>query len=254
MEDSELFIGTSGWSYKHWAAIFYPQQTKPAQYLEYYVTRFNCVEINSSFYHLPQKKTAESWMKRTPGSFWFCPKLSRLITHQKRLNDIEEPLELFFSVFEVMKVRMGPVLIQLPPGMKYDEARIREVLALLREKYKEYRFAFEVRHQSWACDSFFNLLREYQTALVFADSGNRFPPFHDEMTTDLVYLRFHGPGDLYASEYSEYDMAAYAEKIQGWLEEGLQVWAFFNNDYQGYAVKNAEQLKSIIHGFHSDKS
>ncbi|MEN6455525.1 MAG: DUF72 domain-containing protein [Prolixibacteraceae bacterium] len=254
MENSKLFIGTSGWSYTHWADIFYPPGIKPIQYLEYYLTRFNCVEINSSFYHLPRRTTVESWMKRTPESFWFCPKLSRFITHQKRLKDIDEPLEFFFNVFEAMKVRTGPVLIQLPPGMKYDEVRIRDVLDLFRKKYSNYRFAFEVRHQSWISDSFFNLLREYQAALVFADSGNRFLPFHEEITTDMVYLRFHGPGDLYASEYSEYDLALYAEKIHRWLDRDLQVWAFFNNDCNGYSVRNAELLKTIIHGFYSDKS
>ncbi len=246
MEKPKLFIGTSGWSYKDWADIFYPTEIKPAQYLEYYMTRFNCVEINSSFYHLPQKKTVESWMKRTPDSFWFCPKLSRFITHQKRLKDIEEPLAFFFNVFEPMKPRMGPVLIQLPPGMKYDEAHTRDVLALLHKEFNDYRFALEVRHPSWITSSFFNLLRDYRIAFVIADSGNRFLPYHEEITTDLVYLRFHGPGELYASEYSEFDLARYGEKIINWLDEGMEIWTFFNNDYYGYSIKNAEELKRII--------
>lgn len=108
-----LFIGTSGWSYKHWSGIFYPENIKPGQYLEHYLTKFDFVELNSSFYHLPKETTIAGWMQRTPDNFKFCPKLSRFITHQKRLLQIEEPLEKYFALFDKMKIRLGPVLIQL---------------------------------------------------------------------------------------------------------------------------------------------
>src|SRR5512137_1590214 len=116
MESPLLHVGTSGWSYKHWAEVFYPKDIRSDKYLEYYITRFACVELNSSFYNLPRETTVAGWMNRTPGTFRFCPKLSRLITHQMQLVNIEEALQRFFYVFEIMKDRLGPVLVQLPPG------------------------------------------------------------------------------------------------------------------------------------------
>lgn len=242
---SRLYIGTSGWSYKHWEGIFYPKEVKLAKYLEYYTTKFNCVELNSSFYHLPQKKTVSGWVQRTPDAFKFCPKLSRYITHQKKLIDIEEPLQKFFDLFEEMKKKLGPVLIQLPPGLEFDPSLIEEFLELLKKRYHSHRFAIEVRNRTWITDHFFNLLEKYGIAFVIADSGTRFP-YHETVTTDFVYLRFHGHESLYASNYSEADLAGYAQKIKHWLEQGNKVWGFFNNDFHGFAVKNAERLRNLI--------
>lgn len=240
-----LYIGTSGWSYKHWHGIFYPEDLKPVKYLEYYTTRFSCVELNSSFYHLPQKRTVSGWMSRTPGSFIFCPKLSRYITHQMKLSNVEEALQKFFDVFEGMKAKLGPVLVQLPPQLEYDESRIRYFLELLIKQYDEYRFAIEIRHKSWINHNFFDLLSQSKVAFVIADSGERFP-YHEAVTTDFVYLRLHGREQLYASDYSEDDLQQYAGKISGWLNDNKNVWVFFNNDYHGFAVNNAEKLKETI--------
>lgn len=244
-ETSGLFIGTSGWSYKHWASIFYPENLKPDHYLEYYTARFECVELNSSFYHLPKETTVTGWMQRTPDNFKFCPKLSRFITHQKRLSQVEEPLKNYFAVFEPMKSRLGPMLIQLPPGLPCDQSLISDFLNQIKEQYNDYRFAIEVRHRSWITDAFFDLLSKFGIAFVLADSGNRFP-YHEVVTTDFVYLRFHGHEELYASEYSEPDLIRYAQKITNWLGQDKEVWAFFNNDYHGFAVKNAKQLTELI--------
>jgi uncharacterized protein YecE (DUF72 family) len=120
----KLHIGTSGWSYKHWSGIFYPIDLKPDKYLEFYTTKFACVELNSCFYHLPLKTTVSGWMNRTPETFRFSPKLSRYITHQMQLLNIEAAAKNFFDVFEGMKSRLGPVLIQLPPGLSYDKPLI----------------------------------------------------------------------------------------------------------------------------------
>jgi uncharacterized protein YecE (DUF72 family) len=240
-----LFIGTSGWSYRHWSGIFYPKNVKPAQYLEYYLTNFSCVELNSSFYHLPRKSTVKGWMKRTPESFRFCPKLSRFITHQKRLVDSQEALSKYFDLFQDLKARMGPVLIQLPPGLKYDRSLIADFSNLLKVQYHQYQFAIEIRHRSWIQDAFFQLLSQYGIAFVMADSGNRFP-YHEVDTANFVYLRLHGPEKLYASDYDESDLFKYAEKIINWLNEELEVWVFFNNDFGGFAVKNAMRLYEML--------
>lgn len=240
-----LFIGTSGWSYKHWAGTFYPENVKSAGYLEYYTTNFNCVELNSSFYHLPLKTTVAGWVRRTSEPFMFCPKISRYVTHLKRLVNVEESLNLYFDVFEGMKARLGPVLIQLPPGLSFDKQLINNFLDLLTGKYGDYRFAIEARHKSWFTDDCFKLLEPYNTALVIADSGRRYP-YYEVATADSVYFRFHGHEQLYASDYSEQELQYYAGKMIGWLKENKEVWAFFNNDFQGFAPKNAKRLKEII--------
>lgn len=240
-----LYIGTSGWSYKHWHGIFYPEDLKPGKYLEYYTTRFTCVELNSCFYHLPQKKTVDSWINRTPGSFIFCPKLSRYITHQMKLSNVDEALQKFFGLFEEMKEKLGPILVQLPPQLSYDESRISYFLELLKKQYNEYRFAIEIRNKTWINDNFFDLLAQYGVAFVIADSGDRYP-YHETVTTNFVYLRLHGREQLYASDYSENDLQQYTGKISGWLSDGKEVWVFFNNDYHGYAVKNAEMLRAML--------
>ena len=245
MEIKRLHIGTSGWSYNHWNGVFYPPEVKPAQYLEYYQTWFDCVELNSSFYHLPKKMTASGWMDRTPENFRFCPKMSRFITHQRRLLYAEEALQNFFDVFDVMSTRVGPVLIQLPPGLHYDLPRLSDFLNYLCEHYPEYRFAIEVRHESWLRDEFFDLLRQKNMTFVIADSGKRYPSA-EVVTGNFVYLRFHGNVKLYATDYRVYELQEYAEKIRIWISEGKEVWAFFNNDFEGYAVKNAVELKNIL--------
>jgi uncharacterized protein YecE (DUF72 family) len=245
MKSPDLYIGTSGWSYKHWSGIFYPEDTKPDRYLEYYITKFSCVELNASFYHLPLKTTVSGWMTRTYETFRFCPKLSRFITHQMQLVNIEGALQKFFEVFEAMKERLGPVLIQLPPGLSYDKPLICNFFNLIKENYGQYRYAIEVRNKTWVNDDFFDLLEQFGIANVIADSGNRYP-YYEAITADNVYLRFHGREQLYASDYSETILKQYGEKIRNWLDDGKVVWVFFNNDYYGFAVKNAERLREII--------
>ncbi|HLO60006.1 MAG TPA: DUF72 domain-containing protein [Bacteroidales bacterium] len=241
MDNDKLHIGTSGWSYKHWHHIFYPDDLTSAKYLEYYITQFDCVELNSSFYHLPLNTTVEGWMRRTPPDFIFCPKLSRYITHQLRLNNAQEALERFFGIFDIMKSRLGPVLIQLPPGLRFEGNKVRSFFNILNQYYGEYRFALEIRHKSWITDEAFKILEENRIAFTIADSGERYP-YYETTTTDFVYLRFHGNGQLYASDYNPNELTEYARKIGKWLEEGKQVWVFFNNDIHGYAVQNARSL------------
>jgi uncharacterized protein YecE (DUF72 family) len=218
---------------------------KSVQYLEHYFTRFNCVELNSSFYHLPKETTVEGWVLRTPDTFRFCPKLSRHITHKKRLMETGDSLERFFTLFEAMESRLGPILIQLPPGLLFDRSLTEEFLILLSKYGHDYRFALEARHTSWIRDEVFDLMTQYDVAFVMADSGKRFPNC-EVITTDFVYLRFHGPEKLYASGYASDFLQAYAGKIAEWLAQGKTVWAFFNNDFHGFAVKNADQLRTMV--------
>jgi uncharacterized protein YecE (DUF72 family) len=205
---------------------------------------FECVELNSSFYHLPLEKTISGWTQRTSESFRFCPKLSRLITHQMQLVNTGGALKSFFSLFEGMKSRLGPVLIQFPPQLSFDRKLISGFFNIIRQEYNQYRIAVEVRNRSFINDDFLELLSGSGMAFVIADSGGRYP-YTEAVTSDIVYLRFHGREKLYASDYSDDDLGYYSGRIAGWLEEGKEIWAFFNNDFYGFAVKNALRLMEM---------
>ena len=240
-----LHIGTSGWSYKHWAGLFYPEGVKPAKYLEYYVTEFDCVELNASFYRTPSIKTVEGWVRRTPASFRFCVKMNRFITHLKKLVDTAEPLERFLAVFDPLRDRLGPFLVQLPPNLRFDSSLAEAFLQLLASHRNIGKFALEARHDSWFTPESIFLLRHYGIVNVIADSGGRFAET-EALTNPTVYLRFHGRSGLYSSRYSIEELTDYARKVTSWLSEGGEVWAFFNNDVDGHAIHNARELHTLV--------
>lgn len=242
---SDPYIGTSGYSYNHWwDGVFYPADVKPSRWLEYYAKYFNTVELNVSFYRLPKKETFEGWRKRTPENFKFVAKGSRFITHIKKLKDVEEPLEVFFKNAPGLKNKLEAVLWQLPPGLKVDIEKLKGFCESL-EKWKKIRQAFEFRHQSWFCERVYEVLRQHNFSLCVAHSG-RWPPV-EEVTADFVYFRFHGGGDvLYSSNYTEKELKNWAAKAKNYLKQEKDVFAYFNNDAHGYAVKNAMRLKELL--------
>jgi uncharacterized protein YecE (DUF72 family) len=232
-------IGTSGWSYKHWAGSYYPDGLKQSEYLSYYSRDFNAAEINTSFYRLPKKETIAGWSKQVDDDFVFCPKMSRYLSHMKKLHDATEPVDRFCNLFEDIKSRLGPVLIQLPENVRYHQELTEEFYKILRVK-KDFSFALEVRHDSWFCEESIALMKHYDICLVMAHS-EKFP-YLEAITCKNVYLRFHGPGALYSSSYSDEFLEFYAAKIKKWEREGYCVWVFFNNDVNGYALENAKKL------------
>ena len=241
---NRVWIGTSGWSYRHWRGVFYPKEVKPAGFLEYYTRHFDCVELNASFYRLPKKETVAGWVQRTPGYFRFAAKLHRLVTHQKKLHLVEEALAAYFSVMEALKPRLGPILIQLPPSLSFDAERVDRFLRLLTTDYGSYRYALEARHNSWMNEEALTLLKRYAISWTIAHS-DRFP-YLEAVTAPWVYLRFHGPGRLYASNYTDEMLAPFADRIARWVQQGHTVWAFFNNDVGGHAVRNALTLRRMV--------
>lgn len=241
---AKIHIGTSGWSYKHWKEIFYPQKMKATDYLQFYSTHFNVTEINSSFYRLPISTTIDHWIEQVPDDFFFCPKMSRYLSHMKKLNDPEEPLARFFKLFEPMKKQMGPVLIQLPANASFNESRDRRFYEILEQLYPEYSFAMEVRHESWYSADSLNQMEKYNIAFVIAQS-DRFP-YQEFVTANDIYIRFHGPDALYASPYTMEVLEKYAEKFLSWKAAGHNVWVFFNNDIDGHALTNAKQLIGMV--------
>ena len=241
----KIHIGTSGWSYKHWKTIFYPPKLPATRWLEFYVQHFKTTELNTSFYRLPLHQTVINWTKRVPKDFLFCVKMSRYLTHLKKLKEPEETLEKFFDVFEPMKAMMGPVLIQLPPSLKFNFDTADELYSLLRKKYRKFEFVMEVRHTTWLEEVSLTLMSKYDIGLVISQSGDQFP-YSEMITAKTIYLRFHGPGELYASSYSDEMLLDFAAKFKIWVKEGHEVWAFFNNDIHGHAIKDAKRLMELI--------
>ncbi len=241
----KLHVGTSGWTYKHWVGPFYPRGTKQRDFLEYYAQQFDCVELNATFYRLPGEKMVGGWADRTPEGFSFCPKLSRLITHQKRLAGTGDLLQRFLDRLSPLQGKLGPVLIQLPPSLAFEQGPVEEFGQLIGEIAPQWQFALEARHRSWLDEQAVDTLAAHGIGWVIADSGDRFP-YQEEVTANFVYLRFHGPEELYASAYTDEQLSNYADKAASWLARGLDVWAMFNNDTEAYAVRNALLLHELV--------
>jgi uncharacterized protein YecE (DUF72 family) len=243
----EIYIGTSGYNYKHWwSGVFYPQEVPPSKWLEYYCQYFKTVELNVTFYRLPRESVFQSWYRRTPRSFLFTLKGSRLITHLKRLQDCEEPLRAFVNGVNFLKEKAKVVLWQFPPKFKVVPERLRVFIELLQKYIPKLRHVFEFRDESWLSEKVYKYLPHQNFTICQADH----PKFNFEIPCwgNFVYLRRHGASSLYRSFYSDEELSADAEKIKAWVEEGRDVFVYFNNDAKGYAVKNALTLKEMLKG------
>ncbi|OEU79612.1 MAG: hypothetical protein BA865_10990 [Desulfobacterales bacterium S5133MH4] len=235
----ELRIGTSGWTYDHWKKLFYPENLPKSRWLEYYGKHFDTVELNATFYRLPKPKTFENWKRRTPDYFLWAVKANKYITHTKRLKEPVEALERFYAAASGLEEKLGPILFQLPPSLSFDEKKFNNFCQYLNPSQ---RHTLEVRHPSWISDRLFSILKKFNIALCIADTAGRYP-YHEVVTADFLYIRLHGSKKLYASEYSEGELQAWAEKITGWSKD---TYLYFDNDFGGYAVKNAKRLKKIL--------
>jgi uncharacterized protein YecE (DUF72 family) len=234
-------IGTSGWNYPHWRERFYPKAMPANRLLPYYCEHFNTVEINNSFYHLPSRQTIEQWREIVPAGFVFAVKASRYITHMKKLKDPTAGLSNFLPVVEGLGNRLGVVLFQLPPRWGFDEARFADFLAALPRKV---RCAFEFRDASWQNDRCYALLERYNcAACIFELAGER-SPF--AVTADFVYVRLHGPSGAYEGNYSGQALRAWADRLKAWMEQGHDVYCYFDNDQNAYAVSNARKLLGMM--------
>lgn len=240
----KVFIGTSGYTYPHWRDRFYPPDISQSKWLEYY-TRFFCtVELNVTFYRLPKKEAFLGWYRRTPEDFTFAVKGSRFITHIKRLNIAGDSLKLLFSRITHLREKLGVVLWQLPPKFKADKKRFANFLKELRS-YRRFRHAFEFRDETWQDKEIFRLIEEEGACLCKAD----WPAFSEALPQigNFVYIRRHGAqGELYGGCYSKRQIQRDAEAIETYIMEGKDVFIYFNNDAQAWAIKNALSLKEIL--------
>lgn len=250
---AKIFIGTSGFTYQHWKGLFYPQDLRQKDWLEYYTKYFETVEINASFYHQMPRKVYENWRARTPKDFLFSVKGSRFITHIKRLKDCRQEVERFLTSAFGLEEKLAVVLWQLPPRWTADPKRLKEFLDVIGDgsspprvtrRLNRVRHAFEFRDKSWLDPQIWGFLKDYRCALVIQDSPSW--PTAEVTTCDFTYLRFHGRQSLYGSCYNKAELEAWAEKIKKLAGEGLDVFVYFNNDVGGYAVRNAKELKKLL--------
>ena len=209
--------------------------------LDYYTRHFRSVEINSSFYRLPEKKTLQHWYESTPRDFLFTAKASRYITHMKKLREPEKTVPVFLDRISILGDKLGPILFQLPPHWHFNAERLRTFLDSLSS---EFRYAFEFRDRSWLNPQAYELLTRHDVSFCIYELEGFITP--DESTSDYIYVRLHGPGDAYQGSYRYKALSARAETFTDWVHQGKNVWCYFDNDQYGYAAINADQLQKIL--------
>jgi uncharacterized protein YecE (DUF72 family) len=248
---AEIYIGTSGWHYTHWLGIFYPPEVKGYYELKFFSQSFNSVENNSSFYRISKESTYKTWDRMTPESFKFSLKLNKEITHTHRLeltDDVKEKIGVILTSTQVLKEKLGTIVIQLPASFKKDTKRLNTFLAYFSKQIKVLAYkpdvAIEFRSKAWFDNDVYELLEKYNVALVSAQSS-RYPGMK-RITADTCYIRLHGPEKLFASSYSLEQLEEWAAYIRSVSKKVKRVYVYFNNDFHGYALKNAKELKEIL--------
>ena len=241
MRKGKIYIGTSGWHYKHWKGTFYPPDIKESQQLEAYQKYFSTVEINNSFYMLPAAETFENWRKSTPEHFVFAVKGSRYLTHMKKLIVEKSAISKFFTHASKLEEKLGVVLFQLPPRWKVNTQRLKDFITALPDGY---RFTFEFREHSWYNDEVYTILNDNNCAFCIYELQYHISPL--EVTADFVYVRLHGPGNKYQGSYNEKTLNEWASRCKEWQKQGRDVFIYFDNDQHGYAAFNAVRLNELV--------
>ncbi|HEV7351458.1 DUF72 domain-containing protein [Telluribacter sp.] len=238
-----IHIGTSGWSYDHWQGVLYPAPTPVAKRLHYYIQHFQTVELNSSYYHWPREQTFAGWRERLPEGFQLTVKAPRGLTHAKKLNGPEPWIERIKNCWHILGEKRAIFLVQLSPNFGYDYDR----LAYFLEKVPKWiKLTVEFRHPGWHQEPIFNLLEQHQAAYCIM-SGAKLPCIL-RATAPFVYIRMHGPDTerLYGGSYSDNDLHWWADRCREWESAGKEVYVYFNNDWEGNAVRNAFTLRSFL--------
>lgn len=238
---SDLWIGTSGWVYRHWMGIFYPKGMPSEAQLPFFARHFPTVEVNFSFYRLPERAVFETWCRQTPPSYLFAVKASRYLTHMKKLKEPQEPLERLMERATGLAEKLGPVLFQFPHTWRANVPRLREFLDALGP-YAPQRFAFEFRHQSWLTREVYELLERSGAALCLPVHPDL--PLDPHLTTDWTYIRFHA--GLHGIGYSGDELRFWADRIASYRQHGATVYAYFNNDLEGHALRDARTLMDLL--------
>lgn len=236
---SRVWIGTSGWMYAHWRARFYPSVLPTSEQLSFYAAQFDTVELNNSFYRQPARDRFEAWGRAVPEGFVFAVKGSRYVTHIKRLAAEQESVDRVVDSARGLGDHLGPILFQLQANFRADVPRLQAFVAKLPA---DVRFTFEFRHDSWFTPAVFSLLEADRIALCIPDAPNL--PQILQVTADFTYIRFHhGPHGV---GYGTPTLQTWADRIQAWRGQGLDVYAYFNNDADAWAIRNARTLTSLL--------
>lgn len=231
-------VGTSGYQYDHWRGVFYPPAVPKRQWFAHYAKRFDTVEINNTFYHLPSAAAFDRWREQAPPGFCYVLKFSRYGSHIKKLKNAEQSIGLFLERAERLGDLLGPILVQLPPRWHADPQRLASFLSAAPRRR---RWAVEFRDPSWLCEAVFRVLRDSNAALCVHDQIDDHPR---DPTADWVYLRFHGAGN--GGCYSHQYLTARSQEMRRHLADGRDVYAYFNNDAEGYAVRDAARLRQYV--------
>lgn len=234
-------IGTSGWHYAHWRGPFYPAHMKPERMLGFYAQHFDTVEINNSFYRLPQKAVLKRWAETVPKDFEFAVKASRFITHVKKLKDPHKPVATFLERVEVLDAKLGPILFQLPPGWRVNVQRLQAFLEALPEGFS---YAFEFRNPSWFNETVFSLLESHGVGFCVYELGGHISP--RRATGRIGYIRLHGPDEKYTGFYTKRRLIRWARLLRSWHHENRSAYCYFDNDQNAYATSDAHSLREKL--------
>ena len=238
---AEIRIGTSGWQYKPWLGRFYPARWPKSKMLAFYEEHFDTVEINNSFYRLPVETALQDWRASTHANFLFAVKGSRFLTHMKKLKDPAAGIDKLFARVDLLREKLGPVLFQLPPNFGVNIERLDAFLQVLP---KWHRYAFEFRDASWNTQAVYEVLQKHNAAYcAFHLAGYQSPI---RITTDIAYVRLHGPGGKYQGSYSDEVLHEWARRIEGWRRDLKAIYVYFDNDDAGFAAFNALRLKELV--------
>ncbi len=245
---SRAWIGTSGWNYRSWRDVLYPSGLPQKEWLRHYAHEFDTVELNNSFYRIPDRHVMEGWSNEAPRRFRFAVKLWRGITHFKKLKDCREYVDNFLGIAGELDGRQrAPLLVQLPPNQKKDVDRLRSFLDSLKQfAGRRWKIAVEFRNEEWLCDEVYRLLDEKSAAICLHDMAGKAVTTEPNQAS-FVYVRRHGShGGRYSGRYSRSQIRSDAKRIRGWLGDGRTVYLYYNNDAQGYAVRNARELREEL--------
>lgn len=235
----QIRIGTSGWNYAHWQQAFYPEGLTQKDWFSFYAGQFDTVEINNTFYHQPRDATFDAWRDHAPRGFLYAVKANRYLTHLKRLKDPQEPLERFLAGARRLREHLGPILYQLPPNWNPNFERLEAFANVLPE---DLTHVVEFRNRDWLCEETYSILDRHNVGLCVHDMLHRHPR---RVSGRAVYLRFHGSGTRYGGRYRKRSLTAWAQWIRDVAEE-RDVFAYFNNDENAYAVGDARRLREML--------
>jgi uncharacterized protein YecE (DUF72 family) len=247
----EIYVGTSGWHYDDWTRLFYPSDIKGYRELTYHAQHFNTVENNSSFYRIAGEGTYKTWDRMTPIGYKFSIKLNKFITHTHHLeinDEVIEKIQFILQTTQILKEKLGAVLIQLPASFKYDPAKLDTFLAYFTKEVRNKKYVFdiaiELRNKYWFTDELYTLLKKYNVALV-AGQSSRWPQIR-QITANVAYIRMHGPEKLFSSSYSSEQLNEWVTYIDSMPKYIKRVYVYFNNDFHGYAIDNAKEIYSLV--------